>query len=164
MKASFGIPQCKYLTGMWGCKEISILQIHNVQGQCWLCQRLLGGNPCQWSCLHDQKNLPKDLHQFLQDPRCTWRLCRLCSVPTFQALHGSKAASIHLLSEFSSLCVTLLLQLSFGDTHLIPAAVRGTCALWSCSSLLESHFCPTGHPWSYRLHSVGATVSWFWLV
>lgn len=156
LSASISTVSSDWLVGLQGDRFLFILQMHSVQGWCWLCQRLQGGNLCQWSCPHDQKNLPKDFHQSLQDPRCSWRLCRLCTMCVSACIPNpawQQAASIHLLPEFSLVCLTLLLQLSFGDTHFIPAALHGTYTLGSCSSLLESHFCPTAHPWSYR-HSL----------
>lgn len=121
-------------------------------------------NPCHWGCPHDQKNLPKGFHQSLQDPRCSWRLCRLCNVPAYQTLCGSRLpASICSLN--SPLCVSLcscssilgthteFLQLCMGHTHLGLAA-----HCWRVTSGPQLILGPTD------IHSVGATVSWFGLV
>lgn len=165
-------------------RSLLILQMHNMQRQCWLCQRPKGGTPCHWGCPHDQKNLPRDFHQLCQTPglcRSLWSglagdgtgyaTCSPSWPPAWQ-----QGAGISLLPEFSSVQLTLFLQLDVGDMHLIPAAPHGgEClsptaphgryALWPCRSPLESHLCPAAGPGRHAarghtdVHSAGATVA-----
>lgn len=160
------------------------LQMQNAQKRCWLYQRPQGGNPHQWGCPHDQKNLPKDFHQACQTPglcrslwsglagdRTGYATCNPSQPPVWQ-----QAAGISPLPEFSVL-LALFLQLNFRDMHLIPAAPHGDkClspaarhgrdALWSCSSLLERVTCVPQlvlgdmlHLGPTGVHSAGATVT-----
>lgn len=102
--------------------------------KCTMCRdsvgfvRLQGRNPCQWGCPHDQKNLPKDFYQSLQDSRCSWRLCRLCSVPAYQTLCGSGLpASVCSLN--SPLCVPLCSCSSVLGTHNSCSSAWDMCTL-----------------------------------
>lgn len=156
-------------------RSLLTLQMHNVQRQCWFCQRPEGGNPHHWGCPHDQKSLSRDFHQLCQTPGLCKSLrsglagdgagyatCNPSQPPARQ-----QGAGISLLPEFSSVQLTLFLQLSVGDMHLIPAAPHGherlsptapheRYAFWPCSSPLESHLCPIAGPgrhaapWSHR--------------
>ena len=148
-------------------RSLFALHMHHVQRCCCLCQRPQGGNPHKGNCPRDQKTLPKGFRQVCQTPA----LCRsLWSGFIVQVMHPSQppawqqGAGISLLPDFSSTWLTFLLQLSFGDLHLIPAAPQWRYVLWSCSSLLERvtsvpqlvlgdmlHLGPTD------IHSAGAT-------
>lgn len=98
-------------------------------------------------------------------------MCNPSRPPAWQ-----QGAGISLLPEFSSVQLTLFLQLNVGDMHLIPAAPRGSeClsptaphgryALWPCRSPLESHLCPAAGPGRHAarghtdVHPAGATVA-----
>ena len=113
-------------------RSLFVLQMHNVQRWCWLCQRPQGGHPHQWGCLREQKNLPEDFHQVCQSPglcrslcgglagdRAGYAMCSPSQPPAWQ-----QGAGISPLPEFS-VWLTLLLQLSFGDMHLIPTGPHG---------------------------------------